>query len=420
MQNTILTVASFVVLSASAKISSFEPLTDSTKTLKVSEKPASKHWYESLQMRGYTQVRYNRLGETNPNLKCEQCDRYWGNNQGVGIRRARLIIFGQVHPRVYLYFQTDAANTVGTGMQYLQVRDLYFDYGLDKKNEFRLRFGQSKVPFGFENLQSSQNRLPLDRADATNSAVSNERDMGLFFMWAPSKTRKLYSDLIKENLKGSGDYGVFAFGFYNGQVANKPELNNNRHMVARLSYPIAIGKQLIEPGIAAYKGVFTLASDQLTKGVKFTKASTLMNNLQPDASYLDQRVNAQFVVYPKPFGIQAEYNIGVGPQFNPVTDSIETQKLQGGYATFSYKMNTKEGSVIPFVRIQKYSGGKKQELDARSYKIQELEIGTEWQINKNFELTAMYTTSHREFLDYAKQTNDQKGRLIRIQVQMNF
>jgi hypothetical protein len=131
-------------------------------------------------------------------------------------------------------------------------------------------------------------------------------------------------------------------------------------------------------------------------------------------------VNAQFVVYPKPFGIQAEYNIGVGPQFNPVTDSIETQKLQGGYATFSYKMNTKEGSVIPFVRIQKYSGGKKHELDARSYKMQELEIGTEWQINKNFELTAMYTNSHREFLDFAKQTNDQKGRLIRIQVQMNF
>lgn len=135
-----------------------EPLTDTTKALKIAEKPAAKHWYESLQMRGYTQVRYNRLGETNPNLKCEQCDRYWGNNQGVGIRRARLIISGQVHPRVYLYFQTDAANTVGTGMQFLQVRDLYFDYGLDKKNEFRLRFGQSKVPFGFENLQSSQNR----------------------------------------------------------------------------------------------------------------------------------------------------------------------------------------------------------------------------------------------------------------------
>lgn len=306
-----------------------EPLTDTTKAVKIAEKPASKHWYESLQMRGYTQVRYNRLGETNPNLKCEQCDRYWGNNQGVGIRRARLIISGQVHPRVYLYFQTDAANTVGTGMQYVQVRDMYFDYGLDKKNEFRLRFGQSKVPFGFENMQSSQNRLPLDRADATNSAVSNERDMGLFFMWAPSKTRKLYADLIKENLKGSGDYGVFAFGFYNGQIANKPELNNNRHMVARLSYPIAIGKQLIEPGIAAYKGVFSLASDQLTKGVKFVKAPSLMNNIQPDASYLDQRVNAQFVVYPKPFGIKQNTTLVLDPSSTPLLTPSKPKNFKG-------------------------------------------------------------------------------------------
>jgi hypothetical protein len=162
VKNTILTLTTFLIGINSVVANSLEPLTDSTKSLKIAEKPTTKHWYESLQMRGYTQVRYNRLGETNPNLRCEQCDRYWGNNQGVGIRRARLIISGQVHPRVYLYFQTDAANTVGTGMQYLQVRDLYFDYGLDKKNEFRLRFGQSKVPFGFENMQSSQNRLPLD------------------------------------------------------------------------------------------------------------------------------------------------------------------------------------------------------------------------------------------------------------------
>lgn len=420
MKNILLTLTTFSIGITSVVANELEPLTDTTKSLKIAEKPASKHWYESLQMRGYTQVRYNRLGETNPNLKCDQCDRYWGNNQGVGIRRARLIISGQVHPRVYLYFQTDAANAIGTGMQYLQVRDMYFDYGLDKKNEFRLRFGQSKVPFGFENMQSSQNRLPLDRADATNSAVANERDMGLFFMWAPSKTRKLYADLIKENLKGSGDYGVFAFGFYNGQVANKPELNNNRHVVTRFSYPIAIGKQLIEPGIAAYTGIYTLASDQLSKGVKYVKAPTHGNQIMPDASYLDQRVNAQFVLYPKPLGIQAEYNIGVGPQFNPTTDSIETLNLRGGYTTISYKINTKEGSVIPFTRVQMYEGGKKQELDARSYKMKELELGTEWQINKNFELTAMYTISDREFLDFAKQSNHQKGRLIRIQVQMNF
>ncbi|MBM3439127.1 MAG: porin, partial [Bacteroidetes bacterium] len=97
MKNIILTIATLYALATSAHAGVMEPLTDTTKSVNIAEKPASKHWYETLQMRGYTQIRYNRLGETNPNLKCEQCDRYWGNNQGVGIRRARLIISGQVH-----------------------------------------------------------------------------------------------------------------------------------------------------------------------------------------------------------------------------------------------------------------------------------------------------------------------------------
>ncbi len=40
----------------------------------------SPKWYESFSIRGYSQIRYNRLFETNPNLNCEQCDRSWGNN----------------------------------------------------------------------------------------------------------------------------------------------------------------------------------------------------------------------------------------------------------------------------------------------------------------------------------------------------
>jgi hypothetical protein len=83
---------------------------------------------------------------------------------------------------------------------------------LIQKKEFRLRVGQSKVPFGFENLQSSQNRLTLDRNDALNSAVANERDLGAFFYWAPSKIRERFAMLVKDGYKGSGDYGVFAFG----------------------------------------------------------------------------------------------------------------------------------------------------------------------------------------------------------------
>ncbi len=381
---------------------------DSTKSMSKLEKVVKSNWFESFQIRGYLQVRYNRLLETNPDLKCEQCDKSIGENGGLFIRRARIIFSGQISKRVYFYVQPDFASSAGSTGNIAQLRDAYFDIGLDKNNEFRIRLGQSKVPYGFENMQSSQNRLPLDRNDALNSSVSNERDMGAFFYWAPKAKRELFSNLIKDGLKGSGDYGVFAFGVYNGQTANQVERNDNLHVVSRFSYPIKIKNQLIEPGIQAYTGKYVLLST--TPGVRKTDNS----------EYLDQRVAASFIVYPKPFGIQAEYNVGRGPEYNKFTDSIEVQGLKGGYITLSYMLKIGKQTLIPFVRGQYYEGGKKHELDARSYKVNEYEIGFEWQPHKTFELVAMYTISHRRYEDHAKSDNFQQGNLLRLQAQINF
>lgn len=371
-----------------------------------------KKWFESISLRGYVQVRYNRLLETNEDLKCEQCDRSWGGNGGFFIRRARLIFSGQLNKRVYFYLQPDLASSVSsTSLHFAQLRDAYFDLGLDDKSEFRFRIGQSKVPFGFENLQSSQNRLPLDRGDPLNSALSNERDLGVFFYWAPEAKRKLFSSLVKDGLKGSGDYGVFAFGAYNGQTANKPELNNEPHVVSRITWPFELKNgQILETSLQGYTGKWVMPTDQLTKETKYVA----------DRNYTDQRVAATFVLYPKPFGIQAEYNVGKGPQFNTATDSVEVRDLQGGYVTFSYMMKKGNQVIIPFARLQHYDGGKKHELDARSYEVDELEVGVEWQPYKQFELVAMYTISKRRFEDYAKQDNLQEGRLLRLQAQLNF
>jgi hypothetical protein len=374
-------------------------------------KAPAKKWYESIQLRGYTQVRYNRLFETNEDLGCESCDRSWGKNGGFFLRRVRLIFFGQVNERVYFYIQPDFASSASsTGLHFGQLRDAYFDVGLTKDNSFRVRIGQSKIPYGFENMQSSQNRLPLDRADATNSAVSNERDLGAFFYWAPVKTRQLFSSLVADGLKGSGDYGVFALGAYNGQTANRPELNNSLHVVSRLSYPFTIGNQIIEPGIQAYTGRFVIPTDQLSSGTKTTG----------DRNYLDQRVAASLVVYPKPFGIMAEYTIGKGPEFNTATDSIETRDLTGGFVMLNYRIKIKDQNIFPYSRIQYYEGGKKHERDARSYKVNELESGIEWQPVKNFELVVAYTISSRRYEDKQNPDNEQKGNLMRIQAQLNF
>ncbi|HLP13095.1 MAG TPA: porin [Flavobacteriales bacterium] len=385
------------------------PTVDENQKEAVVEK--KKHWYENFSIRGYTQVRYNRLGENNPKLKCEQCDRSWGEGGGFFIRRMRVIISGQVSERVYIYIQPDFASSASsTSLHFGQLRDAYFDVGIDKKNEFRFRIGQSKVPYGFENMQSSQNRLPLDRNDGMNSAVSNERDLGVFFYWAPEKIRKRFASLVADGLKGSGDYGVFGIGAYNGQTANKPELNDEPHVVTRLTYPFQIGKQIIEPSIQAYHGYYVMPADLLSAGVKTNK----------NAEYLDQRAAASLVLYPKPFGIQAEFNVGKGPEFNKVLDSIQVQNLEGGYVTMCYMIKAGKQTILPFTRCHYYKGGKKHELDARSYRVNEYEAGIEWQPSKNFELVAQWTYSIRRFEDYKKQSNLQEGSLLRLQAQLNF
>jgi hypothetical protein len=295
-------------------------------------------------------------------------------------------------------------------LHYTGLRDAYFDLALDSAKTFRLRIGQSKVPFGFENMQSSQNRLPLDRAEPLNSAVSGERDLGIFFYWAPVKKRALFKSLIDDGLKGSGDYGCFGLGVYNGQTINKAETNNNLHAVVRFTWPFQVKNQIFEAGLQAYSGMYTVES--ISSGTKTNS----------DRNYNDTRCAATFVMYPKPFGILAEYNIGEGPVYDPVADSVRVGPLEGGFVTFSYMFKVPKWNqvVIPYARAQYYSGGWKTERDAAHYKVNDYEFGIEYQFLKNFELTAAYLMANRRITDKTNETNHQSGNLIRLQLQFNY
>ena len=377
------------------------------------------HWYDRISLRGYAQIRYNGLFSTNDKVSCDQCDKSWGTtstapdakaNNGLFIRRARLVFSGQVHPNVFFYFQPDFASSPSTGIQnFVQIRDLYFDLSFDKKREYRLRVGQSKIPYGFENMQSSSQRLALDRNDAMNSAILNERDLGLFFYWAPAEIRERFAMLVKDGFKGSGDFGVFAFGVYNGQIANKLDGNRDLNVVARVTYPFVIGNQIIESGIQAYTGKWAFTGE-ISPGVTVN-----------DPQYVkDQRVGATFVLYPKPFGIQTEYNIGTGPRYNTLTNTVDETDLNGGYVLLNYKLDIKKQHIYPFAKFQYYDGGKKYEKDARSYVVRDYELGIEWQPLKAFELTAEYVIADRTFEDSALPINRQQGNLLRLQAQFNF
>ena len=142
-------------------------------------RPARKPWYERLSLRGYAQIRYNDLFLSNQALRCDQCDRAIGGTEEFSVRRARLVFSGDIADWVSIYIQPDLAQSSGTAEFFLQMRDLYADIYVTPTKTLRFRLGLSKVPFGWENLQSSSNRLPLDRADPLNSATPGERDLGL-------------------------------------------------------------------------------------------------------------------------------------------------------------------------------------------------------------------------------------------------
>jgi hypothetical protein len=378
---------------------------EDTLSTQATTQLVKKPWYETIQLRGYAQLRYNGLFETNPNLQCDQCDKSWGGDGGgFFFRRIRMIFFGQIHERVFMYIQPDFASGGGN---FAQIRDAYFDLGLDQKQEFRLRIGQSKVPFGFENLQSSQNRIPLDRNDGLNSAVANERDIGVMFYYAPSEIRKRFSHLVSSGLKGSGDYGIFGLGIYNGQTANAPEKNKSFHLVSRATYPWELPSgQFIEASFQAYTGKFVINRNPKTDF--------------DQTEFAEYRYGPSLIIYPQPFGLQAEFNWGRGPEFNPATNNVEDAPIRGGYVMATYMLKKNSDIFIPFTRYHYFKGGKKHELDATRHRVNELEIGVEWQPHRAFELVAMYTISDRTFENSLNPNNRQQGSLLRLQAQVNF
>ena len=373
-------------------------------------KPARKPWYERLSLRGYAQLRYNDLFLSNQALRCDQCDRFIGGTEEFSVRRARLVLSGDVADWVSIYIQPDLAQASGTAEFFLQMRDLYADVYADKAKTLRFRAGLSKVPYGWETVQSSSNRLPLDRSDAINSASPGERELGLIAYWTPSAARKLFRTLVDSGLKGTGDYGVIGVGVYNGQTANRAEANGNKHVAARIAYPFRLGPtQIVEVGAHGYTGLYRLLATQVTAGVA-----------GGGADYRDRRFGLSAVLYPQPLGVAAEWNWGDSPEYDPGLNAVREQALKGGYALVSYRVLVNGDPLIPFARGVYYDGGKRHELDARSYHVEELELGIEFTPVQALEVTAAVTISDRRFEDGAAPVNRQKGEFVRLQAQLNY
>jgi hypothetical protein len=395
--------------------------------------PKEPAWYEKLSIDGYTQFRHTeQLNDAAYLTGGLPADRSVDPNQSLIIRRGRFKLSGDFG-RVYLYTQWDVAASVDSGSSRnfgLQTRDIYADIALDEAKEHRIRAGVSKVPYGWVNLQSSQNRLTMERPEALNSAVEGERDQGIYYMYANTEDRALFKSLVKDGFKGSGDYGVFTAGFYSGAGLNKADNNGEVHSLVRYSKPwVAASGQMYEAGIGAYAGRFKVGTAATTvTGLGGVSLTTLENNINANDrrdlsdGFVDRRAAVTFIMYPQPWGIEAEWTTGQGPQLNDARTAITTQHLTGGYVMVNYRHKYGEQSeLIPYVRWNYFDGARKFATNAPKMVVNELDLGFEWQWRKEVELQLQYTLSdERSNTSTTRPEVISASRRVALQLQFNY
>ncbi len=363
----------------------------------VNGAPKAKSWFEKYTLGGYGQVRINEIKhDRGPAAPHSVGDSSIGNNQSFLVRRARLVFSGDVNDHLAIYLQADFASNVSSSPDinhYTQMRDWYADIYLDDAREHRFRVGQSKMPYGWENMQSSRIRLPLDRNDALNSSIRNERDLGALYYWTPTEAQTFFETVLDQGLKGSGNYGLFGLGVYNGQGGSLRERNDDLSVISRITLPYTLANgQMMEAAIQGYIGRYVV----LTSPISPLGVGPTVNPQANPAGLNDRRLALTWVYYPQPLGFQTEWTVGRGPGLNDDQTAIDVHSLYGGYAMVMYRYQTDSwGQWWPFARWNYYDGHYKTEPNAPAVQIEEWELGCEWQVSDQLELVGMYTTTDR-------------------------
>lgn len=364
----------------------------------VAEFTGSPRWYERITMYGYGMFRYNNTSNGNFRTYHDASvgSASAGAQPGFYFRRIRWVVTGQVSDHVSFFVQPDlATGSSASGFvntHVLTMRDAFGDWNFDKEKEYRLRVGLQRVPCSFDNWQASRVRMAIDRADGTNSCANSERDMGIAFMWTPKMAQQRYKQML-DYMYGPGDYGVFHIQVYNGQGLNQPELNNDKHVGVRLSWPWELpGGRLMETGMNAMRGQFSVNRGTQAAG---TVLWSTFDSGHQSGKYLDERLNFYIYYPPQPWGFIAEYAFGRGPQRGS-DGVIREESLYGGYVQGHYQWKYSDVALANFYsRYQQYHGGLKFLAGAPDGRMWEWESGIAWQPDPQWEFTVAYSFAQR-------------------------
>jgi hypothetical protein len=89
----------------------------------------------------------------------------------------------------------------------------------------------------------------------------------------------------------------------------------------------------LKPGIQAYTGKWAFEGNFRCK----------------DKQYFDQRVAVSFII--QNHLVFKQNNIGKGPRYNKITNSVDVSSLEGGYVTLNYMGFTKNQLLYPLLNF---------------------------------------------------------------------
>lgn len=290
------------------------------------------------------------------------------------VRRARLDVRGEIHPKFEYRIQAELANSPKLLDAYVKLK--FCKYA-------NLQVGQFKIPFTLENPYSPTDLEFIDNAQIVNrlsgySDVSgvtnfaNGREIGLM----------LYGTLAQFERDGE-KYPILSYsvGVFGGNGINVKKDNMAKDIAGRLEFRPWL-KHFTLSG-SAYWGRYTLSND-IGNGLRLRLAGGV--------EYKDEHLT-----------IRGEYVWGKTAMPITVNDDPSSRNMitQGAYlvAGYWFKMGKGNGflgnqKISPIVRVDFYQ----QDIDVESYSIY-YSVGMDWWPEKHLRFTVNYNLMQRTGYD---------------------
>ncbi len=308
--------------------------------------------FAGLQWRGWSQIR-----------AIDQLD---GGDDDLQLTRARLI--GEKwlddHTRIFIH-----ANESWVDEEWsFSWIDAYVGVRWDER--WRSNIGLAHVPFGFDNIQPTFARVPLQQSMLASRTMPGKRDVGVYVSYSSPEASRRFAELLNA-YHGSGNHGLFALGIYGGMGRTDNPEDGTAHLSLRAAVPLTAGGETIgEAGTSFFTG-------------KYATRSAAGDRVRIE----DEQWGAHLFLAPRPFGLQAEYLTGTMPGL-AATGETMARSNDGWYAMGLWE--AKEGVTV-FLRAQEFDGWvKRRDAQPAPFDYDARTLGVRWDATADTAVTLEY------------------------------